>query len=261
MGSSGSIPTTRRLTALASRNAGLIKVVAVAVIALGMMLILRRRPLGPTIEALQGVIRGLGPWGPVAFGVLYVLAVIALVPGSALTLAAGAVRPRRRDDHRLHRLDRRRGPGLLDRPLPGARHGCEDGQEGPQVRRDRPGHPSERLEDHRAPATVPSRPVQSSKLPVRADQCTLLASHPRELDHDVARHVPVRVPGTRRPSGPRGCLERKSSDPDVGRVGRGCRRPDGDRRGQRVRDPPSPQRVAAEHRDWTAAGEPGGIGG
>ena len=36
-------------------------------------------------------IDGLGPWGPVLFVFLYVLATVLLVPGSALTLGAGAV--------------------------------------------------------------------------------------------------------------------------------------------------------------------------
>lgn len=41
-------------------------------------------------RALDGV-ASLGPWGPVLFAGLYVLATVALVPGSLLTLGAGAV--------------------------------------------------------------------------------------------------------------------------------------------------------------------------
>jgi uncharacterized membrane protein YdjX (TVP38/TMEM64 family) len=36
-------------------------------------------------------IRGLGPWGPVAFIALYVLATVLFLPGSVLTLGAGVV--------------------------------------------------------------------------------------------------------------------------------------------------------------------------
>lgn len=43
--------------------------------------------LGRTLDAL----RDLGPWGPVLFILLYVAAAVLLVPGSVLTLGAGAV--------------------------------------------------------------------------------------------------------------------------------------------------------------------------
>lgn len=42
------------------------------------------------LSALEWI-RGLGPWGPVAFCALYVLACVLLLPGSVLTLGAGAV--------------------------------------------------------------------------------------------------------------------------------------------------------------------------
>ncbi len=41
-------------------------------------------------EALAGV-AALGPWGPVLFVVLYIVAAVLFVPGSALTLGAGAL--------------------------------------------------------------------------------------------------------------------------------------------------------------------------
>jgi uncharacterized membrane protein YdjX (TVP38/TMEM64 family) len=41
--------------------------------------------------ALQGWIKGLGLLGPLVFAVLYVIATVFLIPGSALTLAAGAI--------------------------------------------------------------------------------------------------------------------------------------------------------------------------
>jgi uncharacterized membrane protein YdjX (TVP38/TMEM64 family) len=43
------------------------------------------------VPAFTAWVDGLGPWGPVAFVVGYALATVALVPGSLLTLAAGAL--------------------------------------------------------------------------------------------------------------------------------------------------------------------------
>jgi uncharacterized membrane protein YdjX (TVP38/TMEM64 family) len=43
------------------------------------------------VEALSGWVQGLGVWGPVVYGLIYVMAVVALAPASALTIAAGAI--------------------------------------------------------------------------------------------------------------------------------------------------------------------------
>jgi len=48
----------------------------------------------PLVEWLQSglaMVAQLGPWGPAAFVVLYILATVLFVPGSVLTLGAGAV--------------------------------------------------------------------------------------------------------------------------------------------------------------------------
>ncbi len=71
------------------RYAPAIKWVSIALIAISLLLILRHLPIGAGIEAMQGWIEGLGLWGPVVYGLLYVVAVVLLVPASALTLAAG----------------------------------------------------------------------------------------------------------------------------------------------------------------------------
>jgi uncharacterized membrane protein YdjX (TVP38/TMEM64 family) len=63
---------------------------ALAVIAVSVLLTLRRLPVEPVVRSLSGWLEGLGPWAAVVFGLLCVLAVVLLVPGSALTLAAGA---------------------------------------------------------------------------------------------------------------------------------------------------------------------------
>jgi uncharacterized membrane protein YdjX (TVP38/TMEM64 family) len=63
--------------------------------ALALVLIARASGLGQAAaEALQALLRWvptLGPWGPLAFVAGYVLACVAFVPGSVLTLAAGAI--------------------------------------------------------------------------------------------------------------------------------------------------------------------------
>lgn len=47
--------------------------------------------LGERLGDLREWIAGLGPWGPVVFIVLYVAATVAALPGSAITVAAGAL--------------------------------------------------------------------------------------------------------------------------------------------------------------------------
>lgn len=47
--------------------------------------------LGHRLGELRGWIHSLGPWGPVAFVFLYAAAALAAIPGSVLTIAAGAM--------------------------------------------------------------------------------------------------------------------------------------------------------------------------
>jgi uncharacterized membrane protein YdjX (TVP38/TMEM64 family) len=64
--------------------------IALGVAALGALIALGR-VAGGYIPAFQAWVEGLGPLGPIAFVVGYAVAVIAFIPGSALTLAGGAV--------------------------------------------------------------------------------------------------------------------------------------------------------------------------
>jgi uncharacterized membrane protein YdjX (TVP38/TMEM64 family) len=57
---------------------------AALVIALG-------RAVGGYVEPFRAFVEGLGAVGPLVFGAVYAAAVVAFVPGSALTLAAGAI--------------------------------------------------------------------------------------------------------------------------------------------------------------------------
>ena len=62
-------------------------------IAAGLVVIgaLRYLDTGALLAAQLEWVRGLGPWGPLAFVALYVLATVLFLPGSVLTLGAGVV--------------------------------------------------------------------------------------------------------------------------------------------------------------------------
>jgi uncharacterized membrane protein YdjX (TVP38/TMEM64 family) len=60
-------------------------------VAVVLALLLLGSRLGGQLPALVARVEALGPWGPVAFVAGYAVAVVALVPASLLTLAAGAV--------------------------------------------------------------------------------------------------------------------------------------------------------------------------
>ncbi|MGH9342115.1 MAG: TVP38/TMEM64 family protein [Acidobacteriota bacterium] len=65
---------------------------AVLILAVLTMLILAHvYELGDQLGALKNWIQGMGVWGPVVFILIYAGAAIAAIPGSALTLAAGAL--------------------------------------------------------------------------------------------------------------------------------------------------------------------------
>lgn len=57
------------------------------VVAAAALVLARKLNLGAALDSL----RGLGPWAPVAFIALYIAASLFLLPGSVLTLGAGAV--------------------------------------------------------------------------------------------------------------------------------------------------------------------------
>lgn len=84
-------PRPHGLIAWITRHAGAVKLLSAAAIGLSLFLIARRLPVAEMVEALSGRVRGLGVWGPIVYGLIYVLAVIAMVPASALTVAAGAI--------------------------------------------------------------------------------------------------------------------------------------------------------------------------
>lgn len=62
-----------------------------AVVAGLAVLVFAGRHLGGQLPRFAGWVEGLGAWGPAVFIVGYVVAAVAFVPGSVLTLAAGAI--------------------------------------------------------------------------------------------------------------------------------------------------------------------------
>jgi len=70
---------------------GVLRVAAWLVIAASVLVILSALPTGQLLDLVQKQVATLGPWGPVVFGLAYFVAAVLFVPGSALTLAAGAI--------------------------------------------------------------------------------------------------------------------------------------------------------------------------
>lgn len=68
-----------------------VRLVCWLVIAASLLVILRALPTAQLLDLMQKKVATFGPWGPVAFGAAYFIAAVLFVPGSALTLAAGAI--------------------------------------------------------------------------------------------------------------------------------------------------------------------------
>lgn len=88
---SGRVTTFEGLTATVNRYGPTIRWASIGLIAVSVLLIFRQLPVGPAVQTLEDWIGSLGIWGPLVFGLIYLAAVVALMPGSALTLAAGAL--------------------------------------------------------------------------------------------------------------------------------------------------------------------------
>jgi len=67
------------------------KPVVLLVVIVGLFVAARYFNLGEQLEAAKDWIAGLGPWGPVAFIVIYIAACVGMVPGTILTAAAGGL--------------------------------------------------------------------------------------------------------------------------------------------------------------------------
>lgn len=78
-------------TPLLHRVAPWVKWLSILVIVVSLFFMMKSLPLEQAIDALRGWIDKLGVWGPLVYGVIYIVAVLLLVPGSVLTIGAGAI--------------------------------------------------------------------------------------------------------------------------------------------------------------------------
>lgn len=74
-----------------ARVASVVRWSSLAGIVLGLVLLARGLPLERVLGAVDALVRDSGAWGPLIFGAAYVLGALLLLPGSVLTLAAGAL--------------------------------------------------------------------------------------------------------------------------------------------------------------------------
>jgi len=68
-----------------------IRWLSIAVIVIALLTIMRLLPFNQALDVASDWISALGVWGPVVLGLLYVIATVFFVPGTILTLAAGAL--------------------------------------------------------------------------------------------------------------------------------------------------------------------------
>lgn len=68
-----------------------IKWSSIALITISILLTMRALPMDQITQVLKQWTEHLGVWGPIVFAVVYTIAAVCLVPGSVLTLAAGAI--------------------------------------------------------------------------------------------------------------------------------------------------------------------------
>ena len=73
------------------RSVSWVKHISVFLILVGLLITVRQFPTDRAVDFLSTWVEGLGVWGPILFGLVYAAAALLFVPGSALTLAAGAV--------------------------------------------------------------------------------------------------------------------------------------------------------------------------
>lgn len=68
-----------------------IKWISILLIVLSIFVVMGQLPIREIMDRVNGFIQGMGPLGMVAYGLLYMVATVLLVPGSAITLAAGLI--------------------------------------------------------------------------------------------------------------------------------------------------------------------------
>lgn len=74
-----------------TRVASIVRWASVAAIVVGLVLLARSLPLDRALRGIDRLVRGAGAWGPLVYGSAYVAGALLLLPGSVLTLGAGAL--------------------------------------------------------------------------------------------------------------------------------------------------------------------------
>jgi len=69
-----------------SKKTNLWRPLLLILLVLGLLISAKTLGLGEKVASLRIWIKGLGPWGPLAFVVIYIGALVAAVPGSACSL-------------------------------------------------------------------------------------------------------------------------------------------------------------------------------
>lgn len=68
-----------------------LRLVLILAAIVGVIAVSRMLPLTEWLGAVQARVEALGAWGPLAYGLFYVVAALAFVPGSAITIGSGAL--------------------------------------------------------------------------------------------------------------------------------------------------------------------------
>ena len=75
----------------APRSRVWLKRLAIGGVVLAAIAVGRAFPVDEWLETVKSHVAGMGAWGPIAYGLFYVAAALLFVPGSAITIAAGAL--------------------------------------------------------------------------------------------------------------------------------------------------------------------------
>ncbi len=75
----------------AAGRSGRWKPIVLLLIVIAMVVVSQRLGLGKRVADLKDWVASLGPWGPVAYVLIYIVGVVAAFPGGAMTVVAGAL--------------------------------------------------------------------------------------------------------------------------------------------------------------------------
>lgn len=73
------------------RRSQWIRIASVIITVMALLALARLLPMGRIVDTLGAFVKDMGVWGPLVFALVYVIATVLMLPGAALTLAAGAI--------------------------------------------------------------------------------------------------------------------------------------------------------------------------